>query len=68
MQAFMSSLIVPSYLRMQGIKEGESITSRFARSSLTRQACTNGYRPCVREAQRLFDDWMNSFEPLNFTG
>lgn len=65
----MSSLVRPAYIRIGVLfKNEDDPISQFARESLTREACTNGYRPCIQRAQDLFEDWMNSDDPLQYQG
>ena len=63
----MSSLVTPVYLRIgpEFHSDDEPLT-KLTRISLITQACSHEYRPCIRQMQILFDQWMESSDPVNF--
>ena len=62
------SLVKPAYLRF-GIdfKSEDAPQTKMLRVDLTKQSCTHGYRDCVKEAQDLYNEWMTSSDPNQFT-
>lgn len=66
-QAFKSSLVHPAYIRIGSeFREDDQPMMKMARVALTAQACATGFKPCIRRAQQLYEDWMNSADPLSF--
>lgn len=64
-KAFMRSLVVPSYIRIGNkFQADDSPLTKMLRISMTTQACSQEYRPCIRQAQLLFDEWMDSPDPI----
>lgn len=61
----MRSLVVPAYIRLgtEFLPEDSPLT-KMLRISMTTQACSQEYRPCIRQAQLLFDKWMDSPDPI----
>ena len=64
----MASLATPAYLRIgpQFNPEDDPL-AKLTRISVISQACDQEYRPCIRQAQMLFDQWMESPDPVNFS-
>lgn len=61
----MRSLVVPSYIRIGNkFQPDDSPLTKMLRISMTTQACSQEYRPCIRQAQLLFDEWMDSPDPI----
>ena len=63
----MRSLIVPNYDRSgtDFQPDDEPLTKLFRISMIT-NACSQEHKPCIRRAQLLFDEWMDSPDPLNW--
>lgn len=65
----MLSLVTPAYLRLGTTFASEDPPlTKLIRISMITQACSQEYKPCVKQAQSLFDQWMESPDPLRFTG
>ena len=63
----MSSLVTPVYLRIgHEFHSDDEPLKKLTRTSLITEACDNDYRPCIRQMQTLFDQWMESPDPVNF--
>ena len=62
----MRSLVVPLYIRLgTEFQPDDSPLTKLFRISMITQACSHEFRPCVRKAQLLFDEWMDSSDPIN---
>lgn len=62
----MRSLVIPSYVRYGAdIQRDTNPLTKLLRIMLFNQACSHEYRPCIRKAQSMFDEWMDSPDPLN---
>ena len=63
----MASLATPAYLRIgPEFHHDDDPNKKLMRISVMTQACNQEYRPCIRQAQMLFDQWMESADPINF--
>lgn len=62
----MRSLIIPTYERF-GIEfqPDDLPLTKLLRISMTTNACSQEHKPCIRKAQKMFDEWMESPDPIN---
>lgn len=60
----MRSLVIPSYVRSgNDFQPDDNPLTKLFRIAMITQACSQEYRPCIRRAQQLFDEWMDSPDP-----